>query len=313
MDDIKVLFEPLQVKNKILRNRIVMPPMVVNRGIIASEAQEWYGHRAKGGVGMVIVEATSVARFGFDYNADNLKPLVDTIHNGGALAVIQLFPGMFGQPDTPTLMTIEQIEQLISQYRVSVEVCAEAGFDGVEPHGAHGFLLNQFFSPIQNKRTDQYGDTLEGFMRLALNIVKAIREVAEKKNMLILYRHTPIGAGYGIEESLVLAEELVKAGLDIIDISPSSDSAPADMAVHFMKFGIPVIAVNEMDNVQRACEALREKRANLIAVGRGLIADPDWANKVSDGRMDEIVECIKCNECFKDLSNGVPVGCPQWE
>ena len=299
MDDVKALFEPLQVKNKILRNRIVMPPMVVNRGVITPESCEWYSRRAKGGVGMVIVESTSVIRFGLDYNAENLRPLVDVIHDGGALAVIQLYPGMIGQPDIPVEMTIEQIEQMVSQYRIASEVCAEAGFDGVEPHGAHGYLLNQFFSPIQNKRTDKYGDTLEGFMRLALDIVKTIQEIADKKDMLILYRHTPIGAGYDIEESLILAEELVKAGLDILDVSPASDSAPADNAAPFMKFGIPIIAVNEMDNVDRACEALHEKRASLIAVGRGLIADPDWANKVLEGRMDEIVECTRCNECFR--------------
>jgi len=313
MDDVKALFEPLQAKKKTIRNRIVMPPMVANRGVITSESQEWYSSRAKGGVGMVIVESTSVARFGLDYYAENLKPLVDAIHNDGALAVIQLYPGMIGQPDVPVQMTIEQIEQMISQYGIAAKVCAEAGFDGVEPHGAHGFLLNQFFSPIQNKRTDEYGDTPGGFMRLALNIVKTIREIADKKDMLILYRHTPIGAGYDIEESLILAEELVKAGLDILDISPASDSAPADNAAPFMKFGIPIIAVNEMDNVQRACEAIHEKRASLIAVGRGLIADPDWVVKVRDSRMDEIIECIRCNECFNDLYNGTPVGCTQWD
>jgi len=312
MDDVKALFEPLQVKSKVLRNRIVMPPMVVNRGVITPESQEWYGRRAEGGVGMVIVESTSVVRFGLDYHAENLQPLVQSIHNSGALAAIQLYPGMIGQPDSPTQMTTEQIEQLVAQFRVAVKICAEAGFDGVEPHGAHGFLLNQFFSPIQNKRTDEYGDTLEGLMRLALSIVKTIHDVAENKDMLILYRHTPIGAGYDIEESLILAEELVKAGLDILDVSPASDSTPADNAAPFMKFGIPIIAVNEMDNVQRACGALREKRAALIAVGRGLIADPDWANKVCEGRMDEIVECIHCNECFNDLSKGIPVGCTQW-
>lgn len=312
MNDVATLFRPLQVKNKTLRNRIVMPPMVVKRGLATPEGRQWYGSRASGGVGLVIVEATGVTLFSSEYDAKNLAPLAEAIHQGGALAAIQLYPSIIGQTASPTEMTLQEIQQLIANYQIAVQVCADACFDGIEPHGAHGYLLNQFFSPSQNQRTDDYGGDLTRRMRLALSIMEVIMPIASQADMIVLYRHTPAGPGYGIEESLILAEELVKAGLDILDISPASDSAPGDRAAPFMESGVPVIAVNELDALERSLEVLHEKRASLVAVGRGLIADPDWATKVREGRLDEIVVCTRCNECFNDLGRGGPVGCSQW-
>jgi 2,4-dienoyl-CoA reductase-like NADH-dependent reductase (Old Yellow Enzyme family) len=183
--------------------------------------------------------------------------------------------------------------------------------DGIEPHGAHGFLLNQFFSPEKNRRADGYGGSLDNRMRLATEIVQAVRPICGDE-MLLLYRHTPVGTGYGVEESLDLARALVEAGVDILDLSPSSHQAPGDLAAPFMGLSVPVITVNNLDVPEAALEALNEKRADLIAVGRGLIADPDWPIKVREGRFEEIVECIKCDHCFTDLRAGVPVGCTQW-
>jgi 2,4-dienoyl-CoA reductase-like NADH-dependent reductase (Old Yellow Enzyme family) len=312
MRDVTPLFTPLNVGDKTLHNRIVMPPMVVRRGVTTPESCVWYGRRAQGGVGLVIVEATGVVGFGTTLAAKNLRPLAKAIHDGGALAAIQLFPGRLGQCVSPAQLTELEIEILVDQYRTAAEVCARASFDGVEPHGAHGYLLNQFFSPVQNQRTDAYGFTINGRGRLAIRIVEAIRPIATEAQMLILYRHTPVGAGYGIRESLALADRLVSAGVDVLDISPGSDSAPGDRAAPFMQFGVPVIAVTELDRVERALEVLREKRASLVAVGRGLIADPDWPHKVREGRWEEIVACTYCDDCHADLDNGVPVGCSQW-
>jgi len=312
--DVTPLFAPLQIKHKTLRNRIVMPPMVVNRGHTTPQAREWYGRHAAGGVSLVIVEATNSVLFDNELTAENLRPLAEAIHQGGALAAIQIFPGVRGQKTSPMDMTRADIERLLSQYRRAAEICAAAGFDGLEPHGAHGFLLNQFFSTTHNQRTDEYGGSLAARMKLALDVVATIRPVAQQADMLILYRHTPLrsGFGYTLNESVALAAELVKAGVDILDISPASDAAPADMAAPFMRLGVPVIAVNGMDQVSRALEALREKRATLIAVGRGLIADPDWPIKVREGRLDDIVVCTGCDQCHQDLRQGISVGCSQW-
>jgi 2,4-dienoyl-CoA reductase-like NADH-dependent reductase (Old Yellow Enzyme family) len=311
--DVSPLFEPLTIKDRLLRNRIVMPPMVVNRGLATSEGAEWYGRRAQGGVGLVIVEATSVGDFGSTLTADNLRPLVDAVHAGGALIAIQLFPVNRFEPTAPGDLSLAQIDQMIADYRTATQVCAEAGFDGVEPHGAHGYALNQFFSPEKNSRTDEYGGALQNRMRLALRIVEAVRPICDAGGLLLLYRHTPVGYGYGIEDSLALAEELVGAGVDVLDMSPSSVNAPGDRAAPFMALDVPVIAVNELDQVNRALEVLREGRASLIAVGRGLIADADWAAKVHALRFGDICECVYCDECFTDLDAGIPVGCTQWD
>jgi 2,4-dienoyl-CoA reductase-like NADH-dependent reductase (Old Yellow Enzyme family) len=304
----------LPVKHKTLRNRIVMPPMVVNRGLTTPQACEWYGQRAAGGVSLAIVEASDVIRFGSEFTGPNLRPLVDAIHAGGALAAIQIFPGRRGQTISPMDLSKEDIRWMIDQYRLAVEMCAEAGFDGIEPHGAHGFLLNQFFSPVRNQRTDEYGGSQVNRMRLALEIVRTIRPIADRAGMLVLYRHTPLRDdwGYGIAESVTLAQALVSEGVDILDISPASWIAPGDRAAPFTKLGVPVIAVNELNLLPRALEVLRYGRANLVAVGRGLIADPLWPIKVRDGREDEIVQCVCCDECHADLRRGIAVRCAEW-
>ena len=313
-NNIAPLFAPLQVKKKTLRNRIVLPPMVVNRGLTTPEACDWYGARAAGGVSLAIVEASDSFRFGVEFTAENLRPLVSAIHAGGALAAIQLFPGRRGQATSPMELSPADISQLVTQYRLAAEICAAAGFDGIEPHGAHGFLLNQFFSPIRNQRTDEYGGSLPNRMRLARQIVEEIRPIADRAEMLILYRHTPLrdDFGYGIPESLILAEALVKAGVDVLDISPASGIAPGDRAAPFMKLGVPVIAVNELNLLPRALEVLNYGRAALVAVGRGLIADPEWPVKMRAGREDEIIQCVCCDECHADLRRGVPVRCAEW-
>ena len=311
--DATELFEPLAVKKKVLRNRIVMPPMVVNRDLTTRDAWQWYGRRAQGGVGLVIVEATDSIYFGAKYTAQSMRPLAQAIHDGGAVAAVQVFPGRRLDRFTPAQLTRDDIGRLLKQFRLAAEICAAAGFDGIEPHGAHGYVLNQFFSPRQNERTDEYGGaTLAGRMRLALEVLEAIRPIARQADMVILYRHTPVGIDYGVEESMQLASALVQAGVDILDISPASDAAPADRAAPFMQLGVPVIAVNQLDQVERALEVIRQKRATLVAVGRGLIADPDWAIKVQEGRVNDIVSCVRCDQCMADLRSGIHVGCPEW-
>ncbi len=133
---------------------------------------------------------------------------------------------------------------------------------------------------------------------------------------LVLYRHTPReDGGDTIDDSIAFVNALVDDGADIIDISPASNREPADLAAPIKQaVDCPVIAVNDMDDPERAVAALQDNRADLIAIGRGLIADPQWPNKVREGRLGEIVECLKCNEkCHGNLSKGLPIACIQWE
>ncbi len=317
MLDVSPLFRPLAIRGRTCRNRIVVPPMVSLRDIIGADGIEWYRRLAAGGPGLVIVEATGVDGFGKRLTAASLKPLVDVVHDAGALIAIQLFPIPFGCREgrfsEPNALSPADIKEVLDGYETAARVCAEAGFDGVEPHGAHGFLLNQFFSPERNQRPDEYGGSLSNRMRLGLEIVQTVRRTMPD-DRLVLYRHTPVWEGYGMEESLQFAAKLVEAGVDVLDISPASDDAPADRAEAFRCLGVPVIAVNDMDVVERALDALNEERADLIAVARGLIADPQWPNKVRDGRLDEITTCIKCDAmCFGNLDKGIPIACVQWD
>jgi 2,4-dienoyl-CoA reductase-like NADH-dependent reductase (Old Yellow Enzyme family) len=194
--DVSLLFEPLEIGHKVLRNRVVMPPMVVNRGLTTDDGVRWYGARARGGVGLVIVEATSVADFGTRLTAERLRPLVGAVHEGGARIAIQLFPVDRLVPRGPADLSREEIDLMVERYVVAARICGEAGFDGIEPHGAHGYALNQFFSPVKNARTDEYGGSLENRMRMGLRIVSAVRPVCDADDLLVLYRHTPVGPGY---------------------------------------------------------------------------------------------------------------------
>ena len=320
----EALFQPLQVRNKMLRNRVVMPPMVTNMGLVTEQAVAWYAERAKGGVGLVIVESTPLERLQDKAVRDGLPRLAEAVHSAGALIAIQLFfsPAVDGRPvsvsgtEEAPAITPSQIQARADQFAECALMLQRCGFDGVEPHGAHGFFLNQFFSPRHNRRQDEFGGSLEGRVRTGLTIVSAIRR-AVGRDMLILYRHTPdeqTPDGYGLEDTLVFAERLQEAGVDILDISPStrvgSDNHAGMAAAVKRVVDIPVIAVGGMKDPAAACAAIEAGKCDLVAIGRGLIAEPHWVNKVKSGDLSQITWCIECNErCFGHLREGLPIGC----
>ncbi|PIX45749.1 MAG: hypothetical protein COZ56_01165 [Armatimonadetes bacterium CG_4_8_14_3_um_filter_58_9] len=308
-----LLFRPLRIKSVALRNRVVLPPMMTNRDIASPEGVEWYRQFAEGGVGLVIVEATRTFRFDRELTAESLKPLVDAAHNAGAAIAIQLFMAPEEGERSPSDLSLDSIRRGIARFTRAACVCSDAGFDGVEPHGAHGFLLNQFFSPKTNARADHYGGDLEGRMRMGTEVVRAVR-AAIGDRCLVFYRHTPGGGEeYPLADSLVFATRLAEAGVDVLDLSPSSDVAPADKAGPFKQvIDIPVISVNGMEQHTWAVEALESGRCDLVAIGRGHIADPEWVKKTQEGRVDEIAKCTQCDEgCFGNLRAGKPIGCVQ--
>lgn len=311
---IDILFSKLQLGRTTLRNRIVAPPMVQVRDIASPEGQAWYRRLAQGGAGLVIIEATGVNRFGTNLTLATLEPLVKAIHQGGAAAAIQLFPVEFGTPADVNLTSLEETRVIPHRFAQAAVLCKEAGFDAVEIHGAHGYLIHQFFMPDLNKRHDCYGQTLDNRCRLAVQIVSAIKQ-AVGDELAILYRHTPVGKAYWIDDSLTLAQQLIEAGVNGLDISPARDKMVGDLAAPFKaRFpAVPIIAVKGMEDPLSAAQALRDQRCDLVAIGRGLICDAQWPLKVQQSRMGDIRTCIQCEQgCFGNLRKRTPVYCTQW-
>ncbi len=315
-----------------LRNRIVMPPMVTAMEVGSDQFRAWYEARAKGGVGLVILQALKVEDLCTADYCEKLRPTVDAIKAHDVPVVQQLF-----QPDPGNTPTEQQLAEIVDRFADAAKQCKAIGIDGVEPHGAHGFFLNQMFSPMHSRRDDKYGGDREKRMTPALEIVRAIREQVGP-GFPIFYRHTmEEPQGYSIDDSLAFVSKLVTTGVDVMDISPSTtdrllrgchapdvggwDSDDADCtpgaAQHANLAGIvkqtlkvPVVAVGGMESPHAAERALSTGKCDLCAVGRQLIADAQWANKVAEGRIDEIIKCTKCDtECFGNLRRGVPIGC----
>jgi len=307
------IFSPLELSGVTLRNRVVAPPMFQVRPVLSPEGLAWHRRLAAGGAGLVVVEGTSVRRLAHRWTPEHLRPLVETIHDEGAAAGIQLFGVVSDEPTDVNGPAAEQIETLIDDFARAAGVCRDAGFDAVEPHGAHGFLLNQFFMPDRNARDDEYGGSLDNRCRLAVRIVERIRRLVGD-SLVVALRHTPVGEAYSLDDSLVLVERLIAAGLDLLDVSPAKGEQVADLAAVFKRrFDVPVIAVGGMDDPDAAAEALRDERCDLVAVGRQLIADAHWPNKVRQGRLDEIVRCTKCDQaCFGNIADGKPAECVLW-
>jgi len=314
------LFAPVSVAGLKLRNRVVMPPMVTAMEVGSDQYCAWYEARAYGGVGLIIVQATAVDTLVRDEVCEGLERTVTAIHEHSVPVVLQLFqPGNApnGQPVAPSeeagarAATEDELDRIPSAFATAAGRAREVGFDGVEPHGAHGFFLNQMFSPVRNRRQDKYGKDAEGRMRLAVSIVEAIRSACGAYPMF--YRHSAEGEGYTVHDSIAFLNRLVAAGVDVLDVSPGRRDTVADIAAE-VKAGVdaPVLTVNGMEDAAEAEAALVEGRCDLCAVGRQLIADAGWPAKMAEGRADEVIRCVKCDiKCFGNLREGIPIGCVQ--
>ena len=315
------LLDLLEVKGLMLKNRIVMPPMhtglATTEGAVTDRLVEHYVSRSKA-LGLVIIEHSYVSLAGKlsekqlgihdDGLVSGLERLSSSIHATGTPVVIQInhagrsasmdLTGM--QPLAPSPsesareLLVEEIEALTEAFTVAAERAIKAGFDGVEVHGAHGFLLNQFFSPLTNQRRDEYGGSLERRMRFPLEVVGSIRKRIGGR--LLLYR---LGsddmdpAGTRIEDSQRFAVKLEEAGVDIIDVSGGLfGSRPEELQGKQGYFvpqaqqikevvDMPVIGVGGIVDAKYAERLVREERVDLVAVGRELLKDPNWAKKAA--------------------------------
>ena len=324
--DVTPLFQPLSVRGKLLPNRIVMAPTTTRRPLGSPQSISWYAEHARGEAGLVIVESSPAHILADQQSLAALRPLVEAIHGGGALAAIQMVASAETSDEqaAPADLDASQLDALVAEHRKAVEICVQAGFDGVSSQAGHGGLLGQFLSPVTNERDDEYGGTFENRARLTLRILEAMREAAG--DALLILRLTPAGPGYEIEESIALARAAVRAGVDILDISPcpfDANSLPATppveplepgaLAAPFMGLGAVVMAGGGLDLVGRALAVLKRGRADLVAISRGLIADPEWPRKVREGRPSDLTMCVKCNKlCYGNMGRGLPIACTQW-
>ncbi|HHY95526.1 MAG TPA: NADH:flavin oxidoreductase [Firmicutes bacterium] len=326
------LLSPLEVKGVIrLRNRIVMPPMASD---VASEEGEptkrhfdHYLPRARSGVALVIVEHSYVEKAGrmsrtqlgihHDGLVEPYRRLVAAIKEAGAAAAIQITHAggatteavcgsrpvgpspvshlRSGQAPRP--LAEEELSALAQAFAAAARRAREAGFDAVEIHGAHGFLLNQFLSPVTNRRTDAYGGSLENRARFPLHVVGAVRE-AVGPDYPVFYRLgaadwlpglAPVatGAGLTLEETKVVAPWLVQAGIDLLDISgglggsrpqgvPPGYFVPLAVGIKSV-VKVPVLVTGGITDPLLADEIVRTGKADLVGIGRALLADPQWA------------------------------------
>ncbi|MGB9682459.1 MAG: tRNA-dihydrouridine synthase, partial [bacterium] len=248
---------------------------------------------------------------------DGLKRLAEAIKLDDVKAVIQLTIKSNPQPRKDvTDIPIDEVKGFIDALVYAARISFDTGFDGVEPHGAHGFIMNRFFSPISNQRKDEYGGDLYNRMRFGLDVVRNIKS-AVGEGFLIFYRHTPVewqDNGYTLEDSIAFGKELKKVGLDVFDISPSTPSGSYQYGVFAKeireKVDIPVVAVGKMHVPEIASKMIRENYADLVAIGRALLADPFLPKKLEEGRLSSINVCKQCNiKCHGYLRRGLPISC----
>lgn len=228
--------------------------------------------------------------------------------------------------DVPRPLTIPEIKEMIASYARAALRAREAGFDAVEIHGGMGYLINQFLSPITNQRNDEYGGDLQGRLRFAKEVVQATKELAGK-DLPIIFRLSGdelMKGGNRINENIEIAVELAGVGVDAFHVSPGwheSKTPIMVMAIPRMAYtflassikenvNLPVIAGVRINDLAVAEELLMDGQADLIAVGRPLIADPELPKKYQEGRWEDIRTCIACNQgCFDELLNMRPVSC----
>ena len=289
------LFDPLRIRGIELRNRIVFAPVVTNFGLRNQQATQYYVERAKGGVGLIIVHGTPVDLLIKAQWSQSLSSLALAVHEQGAKVVLQLWHGneLNGEKVAPSAresyrqITREEIRTVVEKFATAARHCQEAGFDGVEVHGAHGYFIHQFYSPLTNQRSDEYGGNAEKRMLLGMELVVAMRE-AMKERGLLLYRHSAVdGApgGSSVEESARFAKALENHWLDVIDVSAGmgrtdelsipASSAPegthADLAAK-IKVGFHAFRVSRIQN-PLACQLVEILEFLLINLRQRILFD----------------------------------------
>lgn len=347
MNQYKNLFEPIEINGLTLENRLVMTPMGTNFGEQNGEMSflhmDYYERRAQGGYGLLIVEnacvkypegsnGTTQLRIDADNYIPRLYKLCETIHQYGTKIAIQLnhagasaMESRIGmQPVSasnlpnkeggaiPRKLSVEEIYSIADDYATSAKRAQTIGFDAIEIHAGHSYLISQFLSPLTNDRTDEFGGSIENRARFAKIIVEKVRKVVGPRFPIIIRISADefLDGGNTLENSIELLKYFVKE-VDMIDVSAGlSDSIHKQIDASYypdgwrcymaraIKEAFPdkiIMTSGNIRNPQSACDILENQDADLIGMGRQTIADPSWPHKVKTGKIDEIRQCISCN------------------
>lgn len=340
------IFSPVTIRHMTVKNRIVMMPMGTNFGEQNGEMSflhiNYYEQRAKGGTGLLIVENASVdspqgsngttqLRIDSDNYIPRLYKLCENVHKHGACIAIQInhagasaMSSRIGmQPvsasdvpskeggEIPRPLTKEEILHIVRKYAEAARRAQICGFDAVEIHAGHSYLISQFLSPIYNKRTDEFGGSAENRTRFAHMILEAVRKQVGPHFPIFLRISADelMEGGNTLEDTLAYLEYLEKE-VDVFDVSCGlNGSIQYQIDANYLpdgwrsymaravkeKFGKPCIAVGNIRHPQIAEEILAKGDADFIGMGRGLIAEPEWVNKVEYGNECDLRSCISCN------------------
>jgi 2,4-dienoyl-CoA reductase-like NADH-dependent reductase (Old Yellow Enzyme family) len=363
---VNALFSPVFVGGVEVPNRIVMPPMTTRlagpEGYVTAALVAYYKARALGGVGLITVEMGSpekVGRHRFrelgvydDRFLPGLERLVGVLHDSGARVSVQLGHGgsrarkavsgetpiapssvptpvyeVEAETVVPSEMSKARIQRTTQAFVDAARRMQRAGFDFVELHGAHGYLISQFLSPKENIRTDEYGGPLENRARFGLDVLRSIkREVPSLPVVFRLGVEDFFPGGLTFAEGLQVTQWAARAGADALSITaghyrslPSAERQMPPMAYPegtFLGFSarvkenveIPVIGVGRLGpNPAVARTAVEYGRADMVTLGRTLIAEPDWANNVRSGAA--VRRCLSCNYCVNGMRTGARISC----
>ena len=322
------LFEKLKAKNISFKNRIIMPPMATakadEKGHVSQDILDYYDEKTKDKLfSTVIVEHNFVDPLGKashnqmsiadDSDIDGLKKLAKVIKNNDAQAVVQishagssaskdvigespLAPSSINNPskkdgELPTELTVNEIKEIEDKFADAALRVKKAGFDGVEIHSAHGYFLDQFLSPLTNKRTDQYGGDIDGRIKIHLEIIKKVREKVglDYPIFLRLGAGDNIDGGLSQEDAVYAAKAFEKAGVDVLDISGGmcmffTDDDRAGFFDYLSKpiykeVDIPVILTGGVKTGQDVEDILNRDVCDLVGVGRAVFKDSNWIEK----------------------------------
>jgi 2,4-dienoyl-CoA reductase (NADPH2) len=347
-----------------VRNRLVMSPMETlygtPDGLPSQRTRDYFAARAQGGVGLITLGATGVdsqhpetpggLHLGTDAAVDAHRALVSAVHEHGAKIQPQIVhagpdglgPEMFGVTSLgpsviPSYLTgrpsaeisARQLTEVLDLFKAAVRRAAEAGYDGIELHAAHGYmLLGSFLAPQRNRRTDDYrGDSVRGRIRIVLETLAAIRsEVGDVLPITLrISGYERVAGGRPIHETAQVAPELVAAGVNAFHVSGGVIDRLVTQMVNGADDGdalnvgaatavkevvdVPVIAVGRIHDPTRAEQILADGRADFIAMGRPLLADPDLACKLRAGQAHRIRKCISCENCIDAMELRFSVDC----